>query len=335
MADRQATLDAVRKQVEFYFSDSNYPKDKFLRSQAAQNDEGYVPISVIATFSRMKKITEDLELVKEAVKTATTLQVSPDGQSVKRLAALPEQDTSITRTIYAKGFPDETGYSIEDVESVFSKFGKILSTRIRKTKNDKKQKPSVFVEFSTPEEADAAVAAASQFGGKDLLVLKKSDYNEKKKQERKERLDEKKAKRKAEEGESADNNNNNEKKQKRDFKKDEEPRESRISGAIVKFEGVGADVTREIVRELFQTFGGIEYIDFQQNQPKGCIRMESSDVAKKVIEELTKEPKELGGKVPTVTIMGEEEEKKYWDSVHQSKQNFQKKRKTHQRRKRF
>jgi hypothetical protein len=42
MADRQATLDTVRKQVEFYFSDSNYPKDKFLRSQAAQNDEGCI-----------------------------------------------------------------------------------------------------------------------------------------------------------------------------------------------------------------------------------------------------------------------------------------------------
>jgi hypothetical protein len=49
----------------------------------------------------MKKITEDLALVKEALKSATTLKVSPDGESVKRIASLPEQDNSINRTIYA------------------------------------------------------------------------------------------------------------------------------------------------------------------------------------------------------------------------------------------
>src|SRR5690606_13007699 len=30
----------VRKQVEFYFGDSNFPRDKFLRAQAALNEEG-------------------------------------------------------------------------------------------------------------------------------------------------------------------------------------------------------------------------------------------------------------------------------------------------------
>lgn len=42
MADNQALKNSIRKQVEFYFSDSNYPKDKFLRSQAAQNDQGCI-----------------------------------------------------------------------------------------------------------------------------------------------------------------------------------------------------------------------------------------------------------------------------------------------------
>jgi hypothetical protein len=38
--DKNLLQDKVREQVEFYFSDSNFPKDKFLRSQAAQNEEG-------------------------------------------------------------------------------------------------------------------------------------------------------------------------------------------------------------------------------------------------------------------------------------------------------
>ena len=33
-----STLDAVAKQLEFYFSNSNYPRDKFLRKAAAEND---------------------------------------------------------------------------------------------------------------------------------------------------------------------------------------------------------------------------------------------------------------------------------------------------------
>jgi lupus La protein len=32
--------EKILKQVEFYFSDSNYPKDKFLRTQAAHDEEG-------------------------------------------------------------------------------------------------------------------------------------------------------------------------------------------------------------------------------------------------------------------------------------------------------
>ena len=34
--------EKIQKQIEFYFSDSNYPRDKFLRSLAAQNEEGCI-----------------------------------------------------------------------------------------------------------------------------------------------------------------------------------------------------------------------------------------------------------------------------------------------------
>ena len=36
---RTELLRNVLQQVEFYFSDSNYPKDKFLRGKAAENDD--------------------------------------------------------------------------------------------------------------------------------------------------------------------------------------------------------------------------------------------------------------------------------------------------------
>lgn len=326
MADNQALKNSIRKQVEFYFSDSNYPKDKFLRSQAAQNDQGWVPISIVATFTRMKKISEDLELIKQAVKESTVLEVSTDGANVRRTAPLPEQDTHIARTIYAKGFP-ETGYTIEDVESVFGKLGKILSVRIRKMK-DGKQKPSSFIEFATPEDAEAAASAKSQFGGQDLVVMKKSEYAEKKKQERKEK--EGKSKRKAED--QGTDNNNTEKKHKKD---DKEVKEARISQAIVRIENVGKDATRELVKEIFEPFGVVEYIDYRTGETDGYVRMGSSELATAAIEGLTKEGKEIAGSKTTFSLLPAEDEKKYWDKVHAAKLAFAKKKRGNQRRKRF
>jgi len=44
--------EKVIKQVEFYFSDSNFPRDKFLRAQAALDENGYVSIETISTFKK-------------------------------------------------------------------------------------------------------------------------------------------------------------------------------------------------------------------------------------------------------------------------------------------
>ena len=45
---------AIKKQVEYYFSDANFPKDKFLVAETAKDKEQWVNISVLATFNRMK-----------------------------------------------------------------------------------------------------------------------------------------------------------------------------------------------------------------------------------------------------------------------------------------
>ena len=61
----------ILKQVEFYFSDSNLPKDKFLLEETKKN-EGWVALSTLMSFSRMKQLTEDLEVVKGALASLLT-----------------------------------------------------------------------------------------------------------------------------------------------------------------------------------------------------------------------------------------------------------------------
>lgn len=48
---------------EYYFSDDNLQKDFFLRNQ--MDEEGFVPISVIARFNRLQALTQDTDLIKE------------------------------------------------------------------------------------------------------------------------------------------------------------------------------------------------------------------------------------------------------------------------------
>jgi la-related protein 6 len=46
-------------QVEFYFSDANITKDKFLLKHVKRNKEGFVSLKLISSFKRVKHLTKD------------------------------------------------------------------------------------------------------------------------------------------------------------------------------------------------------------------------------------------------------------------------------------
>jgi hypothetical protein len=47
----------ARRQIEYYFSDSNFRRDKFLRAKANEDADGYVALTVLLTFNRVKALT--------------------------------------------------------------------------------------------------------------------------------------------------------------------------------------------------------------------------------------------------------------------------------------
>ena len=49
---------AIRRQVEYYFSDVNYPKDRYLQGKAALNPERYIFLREIMAFNKMKSLTK-------------------------------------------------------------------------------------------------------------------------------------------------------------------------------------------------------------------------------------------------------------------------------------
>ncbi|XP_013593562.1 PREDICTED: la-related protein 6A-like [Brassica oleracea var. oleracea] len=158
----------IIRQVEYYFSDENLPTDKFLLNAMKKNKKGFVPISSIATFHKMKKLTRDLDLIVSALKESSFLVVSSDGKKVKRLSPLPEARDPKVFTVLVENLPED--HSDENIRAIFGKVGSIKSVSIcdpnaaeeseKGCKKDKfiRTRLHAFVEYETVEAAEKAAA---------------------------------------------------------------------------------------------------------------------------------------------------------------------------------
>ncbi|GMJ08955.1 hypothetical protein HRI_004564700 [Hibiscus trionum] len=76
-----ATLRAnIVKQIEYYFSDENLRHDHYLIS--LMDDQGWVPISTIADFKRVKRMSTDIQFIIDALQSSSTVEVQ--GGKIRR-----------------------------------------------------------------------------------------------------------------------------------------------------------------------------------------------------------------------------------------------------------
>ncbi|KAK4321976.1 hypothetical protein Pmani_007259 [Petrolisthes manimaculis] len=68
--------EQIKKQVEYYFSDENLAKDIFMRRKMSK--DGYIPVSLIASFNRMKALSHDVKLIVDVCKTSDKLEVKDE-----------------------------------------------------------------------------------------------------------------------------------------------------------------------------------------------------------------------------------------------------------------
>lgn len=71
----------IRKQMEFYFSDANLSKDRFLSELI--KSEPYVPLEIFLKFNKLRSMTQDLTHLVKALKFSTELELSDDKTKVK------------------------------------------------------------------------------------------------------------------------------------------------------------------------------------------------------------------------------------------------------------
>ncbi|KAF8065578.1 LARP6B [Scenedesmus sp. PABB004] len=127
---RQEVMDAVQKQIEFYFSDANLPTDKHLLKQIQKDPEGWVPLRMLAGFKRVKALTRELGLVADALAGSEALDLDRAGERVRRRGALPAFDVAdiARRTVVVEHLPPKP--TIESVTALLAAYGAVAMVRI-------------------------------------------------------------------------------------------------------------------------------------------------------------------------------------------------------------
>lgn len=240
--DLNSLCDQDRKiiqQLEFYFSDSNFRRDNFLKAKAAEDKDGFVAVETLLTFNRLKTLCTDSMKISNIAAYSSKLVVSNDKKSIRRAAPLPEIDNSRFRTIFASKIPIET--SLDTLLSIFSDKGSldVAGVRMRRDKETKSFNGSAFVEYNTENDFKEAKSTSFEFEGSKFEILSLVDFLKKKRRESK--VQEENRKR----SHTSENISTPE------FEK----------GTILYLEGISPDgVDRESIKSLFSNYGDVGFV---------------------------------------------------------------------------
>lgn len=302
----------IIKQVEFYFGDKNLPKDRFLR-QKAEEDDGWITLECLATFNRLKALSADTDVIANALRKsdAGLVEISEDNKKIRRVLSKPLPENTVearnaakSKTVYCKGFPKDS--SLDQLEEFFANYGKVIYIILRRDL-ERSFKGSVFVEFSTVDEAKAFTLLESvKYNDEELIKMMKGDYYKKKEKENPRKKEEKKRK------------DDDAKETKQESKEDAEEKEEAVkydSGCVVHFKNVGEQTSREDLKSLFGEHENIAWVDFARGDTEGFVRFSKEGGAQRAIDAL-KEAND--GKIlirdveTTLRVLEGEEEKNYW-----------------------
>jgi lupus La protein len=188
----------IRRQVDFYFSDSNLPIDAYLLKLTGGKENKPVPLKTIHDFKRMRHF-QPYSAVRDAVAASKFLNLN-EADEITRKVALADKygddanenkkiasSDNMKRSIYAKGFGNETEKSQLEIEEFFEPYGPVTAVRLRRA-DDGFFKRSVFAEFETEEGAKAFLELdpKPKFNDNELQVMSKQEYVDKKNEDIKE-----------------------------------------------------------------------------------------------------------------------------------------------------
>eukprot|EP00963_Diacronema_lutheri_P007011 scaffold625_cov324-Pavlova_lutheri.AAC.45 len=105
---RAQLMAAVARQIEYYFCVDNLIKDIFLRSK--MDSSGWIPLSVIASFNRVMMLSSDTDLIAEALKDSSIIELSPGSDMLRKRG---DWSSWILPTAVASTSPSNTSVSAD------------------------------------------------------------------------------------------------------------------------------------------------------------------------------------------------------------------------------
>jgi len=282
--------DRVWAQLHFYFSDSNLPRDKFLLEKVRKDPDGYVDLSILCDFKRMRQLESSPEGVVKifSERSSHDLVLSEDRKRIRRIRPIPDDAKSVAfkRTVRVRGWPyGGPEPSLEDLFPLFGAHGSVLSIRLHRSKGSEGETlfvGSAFVELCSPDDAKSFAKAKIKIPGssEDFEISSPSQLVE----ERKQLAD---ARRHVKTEDNAPSGSSGQ----------VTAPPSYDPGLILRYEGVGPGVSREDIRELLEPLGDVRWVDYGRDEADGFARFSKASDAQAACAELQERKSELGGKV--------------------------------------
>ncbi|BBM97322.1 lupus La protein [Marchantia polymorpha subsp. ruderalis] len=189
--DEEAQAKILR-QVEFYFSDSNLPGDKFLLKCIEEAEDGLISLPLICSFSRMRSHlglkehgadtvpAEITSAVADVLRKSSTLRLSEDGAKVGRVEKL-KAPTEVQAEVDARSLainPFPWNVTLDEVELFFKDHCKVNSVRLPRLAGAKSFSGYAVVEFASEEEAERVKGLKLSFQGAELESISKKAFEE-------------------------------------------------------------------------------------------------------------------------------------------------------------
>ena len=127
-----ALISMVSAQLEYYFSIENLCKDMYLRSH--MDSQGWVPLTVVAGFNRIKSLTEDMNLIRHVCQTSRNIDFRPSDDGTDRVRKVEKWDQWILdmdqRQAHAQNdgsTPRQGRQSPQHINSIFPSMSQLTS----------------------------------------------------------------------------------------------------------------------------------------------------------------------------------------------------------------
>ena len=148
-------VNEIKEQVEFYFSDANINRDKYMLSLVGPNGNNYVSLNILLAFNQLKQLCTNLTLLQKAIFASELLLLNQEKTAVRRTSdtLLPLPSNIEDCTIFVDNLP--TNVTISWLKDVCKKLGKINYISLPQYKSGF-SKGFAFIEFNKPADATTA-----------------------------------------------------------------------------------------------------------------------------------------------------------------------------------